>query len=115
MRGTKRQDAILKAIRALIPRAPMADFEPIIAAASAAKLKSMPPTIAAWLAIIAYIRHVHTDYDAMLGEDYDRDAARFFVRGDINNVLTDWGCQRQLSESEDEETPLSERAARRRP
>jgi len=101
MRGTKRQEAVLKAVRALIPRAPLADFEPIAHAAGAAKLKTLPPPIAAWLAIIAHIRHVHSDYDMLLAEGYDRDAARFFVRDAIDETLTLWGCQRRLDENDD--------------
>ncbi|MBX9617569.1 MAG: DUF2293 domain-containing protein [Hyphomicrobiales bacterium] len=108
MRGTKRQDAILKAMRLLIPRAPLADFAPILEAATSARMKTLPPQIAAWLSIIAYIRHVHSDYDALLADGYERDAARFFVREAIDEILTGWGCQRRLEEHDDEATDMSE-------
>ena len=54
---------------------------------------------ALWLALGSHIRHVHTDYDRLLAEGYDRDAARFFVADDTDAVLTGWGCQRSVSES----------------
>lgn len=102
MRGTKRQDALLKALRGLIPRAPLADFAPILQAAGAAKLKTLPPGIAVWLAAIAHVRHVHSDYDELLADGYDRDAARFFVKDAIDEVLLAWGCQRRLDGDEPE-------------
>ena len=107
MRGTKRQDAILKAMRFLIPRAPLADFAPILAAATSARMKTLPPPIAAWLSIIAHVRHVHSPYDALLAEGYERDAARYFVRDTIDDVLTGWGCQRRLGEHDDEAGGMS--------
>lgn len=105
MQGTKRQEALLNALRALLPRAPLSDFEPILKAATSPRFKTLPPGIAVWLALIAHIRHVHSEYDALLAEGYDRDAARFFVRDAINETLTRWGCQRLLSDSDDEGEP----------
>ena len=98
--GTKRQKDMRKALRALIARAPMSDAEAILEGALAGHLRHLPPTIAVWLATTAHVRHTHTDYDTLLGEGYDADAARFFVIEDMNRVLTAWGCSRWVDESE---------------
>ena len=76
--------------------APYADMEKIRADAGAVHMKTLPPTIAVWLATVAHIRHEHTDYEKLLAEGYDRDAARFFVIDDINAVLTRWRATRLL-------------------
>jgi hypothetical protein len=102
MSGTSRQRAIGKALSALLPMAPYADTEPIRAAALAAKFKTLPPTIAVWLATIAHVRHEHTAYDRLLAEGYDREAARFFVIDEINAVLTRWRATRLLDPDDDE-------------
>ncbi len=76
---TGRRRAIAKALTALLPLAPYADMEKIRTEAGSVHMKSLPPTIAVWLATIAHVRHVHTDYEKLLAEGYDRDSARFFV------------------------------------
>lgn len=99
--STKRQRAVDKAITALLPIAPYADTEKIRAEANAHHLRSLPPSIAVWLATVAHVRHEHTDYDRLLGEGYDRDSARFFVVDQINAWLTRWRATRLL-EPDDE-------------
>ncbi|MBX3568406.1 MAG: DUF2293 domain-containing protein [Rhizobiaceae bacterium] len=94
--ATARQIAIGKALTALLPLAPYADTEAIRAEAGARHLKPLPPAIAIWLATVAHVRHRHTDYDELLAEGYDRDAARFFVLDAINEVLTRWRATRLL-------------------
>lgn len=74
----------------------------IRAEAGAAHLKTLPPSIAVWLAAIAHIRHAHTDYETLLAEGYDRDSARFFVIGQINDVLTRWRATRLLDADDDD-------------
>ncbi|MBN9075275.1 MAG: hypothetical protein BGN87_17825 [Rhizobiales bacterium 65-79] len=103
MRGTSRQRAVGKALSALLPMAPYADTEPIREAALSAKFRTLPPTIAVWLATIAHIRHEHTAYDRLLAEGYDRDSARFFVVDEINAVLTNWRATRLLDPNDEEE------------
>jgi hypothetical protein len=76
--GTKRQKDMRKALRALLPRVPMADAEAILEGALAGHLKHLPPSIALWQAVTSHVRHALTDYDALLADGYDRDAARFF-------------------------------------
>jgi hypothetical protein len=86
-----------KALRELLPRVPYADAEPIFAAAlTGVKLRSLPPTVAVWLAAVSHIRHVHTDYDGLLAEGYDRDSARHFVAATMDDVLLDWGARRTV-------------------
>ncbi len=95
-RATGRQRGIAKMLTALLPMAPYSDIEQIRSDASAPHLRALPPGIAVWLATVAHIRHQHTDYDRLLAEDYDRDAARFFVVDEINRVLTSWRATRLL-------------------
>ncbi|MER8440584.1 DUF2293 domain-containing protein [Mesorhizobium sp. M1312] len=99
---TGRRRAIAKALTALLPLAPYADMEKIRADAGAVHMKTLPPTIAVWLATTAHIRHVHTDYEKLLAEGYDRDSARFFVMEQINIVLTRWRATRLLDDNEEE-------------
>jgi hypothetical protein len=103
MSGTSRQRVIGKALSALLPMAPYADTEPIRGAALSAKFRTLPPTIAVWLATVAHVRHEHTAYDRLLAEGYDREAARFFVVDEINTVLTRWRATRLLEPDDEEE------------
>jgi hypothetical protein len=103
MSGTSRQRVISKALSALLPMAPYADTEPIREAALSAKFRTLPPTIAVWLATVAHVRHEHTAYDRLLSEGYDREAARFFVVDEINTVLTRWRATRLLEPDDEEE------------
>ncbi|TIX35128.1 MAG: DUF2293 domain-containing protein, partial [Mesorhizobium sp.] len=79
-----------------------ADMEKIRADAGAVHMKSLPPTIAVWLATTAHIRHVHTDYEKLLAEGYDRDSARFFVMEQTNIVLTRWRATRLLEDDDED-------------
>jgi hypothetical protein len=101
--NTGRQRAIAKALTALLPLAPYADTERIRAEANAKHMKALPPTIAVWLATIAHVRHEHTAYENLLAEGYDRDAARFFVVGEINETLTTWRATRLLDPDDEDE------------
>jgi hypothetical protein len=42
------------------------------------------------------VRHVFTDYDALLEQDYDEASARFFVAADMEAKLAQWGVRRPL-------------------
>lgn len=66
-------------------------------AVDSAGLARARPETAAWLSLVAYARHVFTDYDALLEEGYDRDAARHFVRDEIAAALAGWGVRRPLA------------------
>jgi hypothetical protein len=101
MAGTKRQQAIRKALRALAPGIPLADAEAVLALAERRHMKALPPSTALWLSLGSHVRHSHTDYDKLLAEGYDRDAARFFVVEETDAVLSGWGCQRSVADAED--------------
>ena len=98
---TGRRRAIAKALTALLPMAPSADIEKIREAASVRDMRELPPSIAVWLATVAYVRHVHSSYDRLLGEGYDRDSARFFTIAEINETLTRWRATRLLDEDDE--------------
>ncbi|MER2536305.1 MAG: DUF2293 domain-containing protein [Rhizobiaceae bacterium] len=100
--STGRQRAIGKALTVLLPIAPYADIEAIRADALARHMKELPPSVAVWLATVAHVRHQHTDYDRLLAEGYDRDSARFFVVGQINDTLTRWRATRLLDPDDDD-------------
>jgi hypothetical protein len=102
MAGTHRQRAIAKALTALLPLAPYADMEKIRADANQPHLKTLPPSVAVWLATIAHVRHAHTEYEHLLGEGYDRESARFFVVDQTNDTLTRWRATRLLDPDDEE-------------
>ena len=52
---------------------------------------------AAWLSLVAYVRHALTEYDDLLAQGYDRESARFFVAAVIDAVLKSWGVRRRLT------------------
>lgn len=98
MTGTRRQRDIRRSLRGLAPLIPFSDAEAVATRAVGGSLRSLPPSIAAWLALTSHIRHRYTEYDDLLAEGYDRDAARFFVAGSTDDVLSEWGCARSVSE-----------------
>ncbi|TJV40760.1 MAG: DUF2293 domain-containing protein [Mesorhizobium sp.] len=100
---TGRRRAIAKALTALLPLAPYADMDKIRTDAGSVHMKTLPPTIAVWLAAIAHIRHMHTDYEKLLADGYDRDSARFFVIEQTNVVLTRWRATRLLDADDEDE------------
>ena len=100
--STKRRQALAKALTLLLPGAPYADIEAIRTEAASKHMKELPPTIAVWLATVAHVRHQHTDYDELLAEGYDRDAARFFVIDRTNEVLTSWRATRLLDPDDED-------------
>ncbi len=103
MAGTSRQRAIARALTALLPTAPYADTEKIRADANQPHLKTLPPSVAVWLATVAHVRHAHTEYDKLMDvEGYDRESARFFVIDAINEVLTRWRATRLLEADDDD-------------
>lgn len=102
MAGTQRQRSIARAVTLLTPLAPWADAEAIREAAASRQMKSLPPSVAVWLATVAHVRHVHTRYDALLDDGYDRASARYFVVDEINEVLTRWRATRLLDPEDDD-------------
>jgi hypothetical protein len=100
---TRRNDAIRKALRALAPVIPLADAEDVQARAARIARTGIPPATAVWLAIVAHVRHRYTEYDALLAEGYDRDAARHFVVEATEEKLGLWGCRRRIDTEAEEE------------
>lgn len=92
-----RREAIESAVRILAPRAPRHEFEAVTDHALRSRgLHTASPEAAAWLSLVAYIRHRLTDYDNLLDEGYDAESARFFVLDDINGTLEEWGSPRRV-------------------
>ncbi|MGZ3294392.1 MAG: DUF2293 domain-containing protein [Xanthobacteraceae bacterium] len=86
------------ALRRLAPRIPAHEFGAVVDhAVDSPGLAVATPESAAWLSLVAYVRHVFTDYDELLQRDYDKESARHFVAEEIAAVLHDWGVRRRLS------------------
>ncbi|MEM1378064.1 MAG: DUF2293 domain-containing protein [Pseudomonadota bacterium] len=98
---TKRQKIVNETITALVPMMPLGEATRVREMVSRKHLRSLPAQKAVWLCLVAYVRHVHTDYDAMLDDGYDRDSARHFVLDDINAVLQRWQGTRFLTMEDD--------------
>ncbi len=98
-----RRAAVEDALRLMAPGIPDHEFEAIADhAMDSAGLRRATPETAAWLSMVAYVRHVFTDYDAMLDDGYDVDSARHFVRDDIAAILTAWGVRRSLPDGDED-------------
>src|SRR5690242_5464464 len=107
-----KRSEIETALRRLAPRIPAHEFGAVVDhAVDSPGLRHASPEEAAWLSLVAYVRHMFTDYDAMRDEDYDEDSARFFAAQEIEDVLAGWGVTRRLTA--DEQHGLS--AAKQRP
>lgn len=97
-----RREAIESAVRILAPRIPRHEFESVTDHALGSRgLHNASPETAAWLSLVAYIRHRFTDYDSLLEEGYDVESARFFVLDAMNATLEEWASPRRV-EAEDE-------------
>lgn len=94
---TRRQAAVSEALARLAPMIPLEDARAVKALVARPHMRGLPADRAVWLAAVTHIRHARTDYDSLLAEGYDRDAARFFVIEDINAVLRRWQARRLLS------------------
>lgn len=101
--STKRQRELARAVTLLVPGAPYIDAQAIRDASAKRAFKRLPPSTAVWLASVAHVRHVHTDYDELLGEGYEPDAARHFVLDAINETLTAWRATRYLDADESDD------------
>ena len=93
-----RRANIEAALRRLAPRIPQHEFVVVVdQALDSAGLRTASAETAAWLALVSYVRHVMTDYDALLADGYDFDSARFFTLSRIAVVLEGWGVRRRVS------------------
>jgi hypothetical protein len=94
-----RRDALEAALRHLAPRLPKHECGAVVDhALDSPGLQNAAPEAAAWLSLVAYARHMFTDYDALLVEGYDVDSARHYVLGQMTAVLAEWGVQRRIGE-----------------
>jgi len=91
------RSTIASALRHLAPKLPGHEFEAVVDhAMDSPGLSVATPENAAWLSLVAYARHTFTEYDALLAEGHDRDSARFFVAGELEDLLAGWGVKRKL-------------------
>jgi hypothetical protein len=89
------------ALRRLAPRMPPHEFGAVVDhALDSSGLRTAATETAAWLSLVAYVRHTLTDYDALLEEGYDRDSARHFVATEIREILSGWGVRRPLTDED---------------
>lgn len=85
------------ALRRLAPRIPPHEFGAIVDhAVDSPGLRGAAPESAAWLSLVAYVRHALTEYDDLLAQGHDRDSARFFVAAEMTAILDGWGVLRRL-------------------
>jgi hypothetical protein len=96
-----RRADIEAALRRLAPRLPAHEFGAVCDhAMDSPGLRTATPETAAWLSLVAYARHVFTDYDDLLAQNYDQASARHFVFDDLQVVLDGWGARRRLTAGE---------------
>jgi len=89
------------ALRRLAPKIPAHEFASIVDHAVGSRgLSQAYPEAAAWLSLVAYVRHVFTDYDNLRNQGYDEESARFFVIEEMETILKEWCVRRRLA-SED--------------
>ena len=96
-----RRADIERALRHLAPGVPDYESGAITDhAMSSTGLHNASPETAAWLSMVSFVRHVLTEYDALLEEGYDQDSARHFVAGDMQAILTEWRVKRPFNANE---------------
>jgi hypothetical protein len=100
-----RRDALRMELRRQAPRIPRHECEAVLDhALSSPGLRSAAAGRAVRLSLIAYARHVFTEYDALLEDGYDADSARHFVLDDLNGVLSRWGVADLVDDAPEERT-----------
>jgi hypothetical protein len=100
---TRRNQDLRNALRKLAPLIRYADSEPVLSSAARLTRANLSPGAAVWLALVAHVRHRFTDYDNLLDEGYDRDAARHFVVEATEGVLREWGCTKRIDVSAEDD------------
>jgi hypothetical protein len=95
------RSAIEAALRHLAPRIPAHEFGSVVDhALDSTGLRHASPENAAWLSLVAYVRHALTEYDELLAQGYDQASARFFIADAMRETLEAWGVRRPLGEEE---------------
>jgi hypothetical protein len=100
---TRRNQELRNALRRLAPLIRFADSEPVLERAAKLTRANLSANAALWLALVAHVRHRFTDYDALLDDGYERDAARYFVVEATEEVLKEWGCTKRIDVASEEE------------
>ncbi len=96
-----KRNEIERAVFVLAPRVPEFEAGAIADHAMCSQgLSTASPQSAAWLSMVAFVRHALTEYNSLLEEGYDKESARHFVAADIQAVLSDWGVERLLTSSD---------------
>lgn len=96
-----KRSEIESALRHLAPRIPDHEFRAVVDhAVDSPGLSVAFPENAAWLSLVAYVRHRLTEYDELLDDGYDQDSARHFVAAEIEMILQGWGVRRRLVDGE---------------
>ena len=96
-----KRTVIEEALRRLAPGIPAHEFGAVVDHALDSRgLRGATPETAAWLSLVAYVRHTLTEYDDLLTQGYDQDSARHFVADAMREVLASWGVKRTLGEAE---------------
>jgi hypothetical protein len=96
----KRND-IESALRRLAPRIPPHELGAVVDhAVDSRGLSVASRETAAWLSLVAYVRHVFTDYDELIAQGYDVDSARHFVAAEMDETLKAWGVRRSVATDE---------------
>ncbi len=93
-----KRNEIEQAVRVLAPQIPEFEAGAIADHAVCSRgLCTAAPQTAAWLSMVAFVRHALTEYDSLLEEGYDQESARHFVAADIRAILSEWGVMRPLT------------------
>jgi hypothetical protein len=92
-----RRGDIEAALKRLAPKMPAHEFMAVADhAMDSTGLRQASPETAAWLSLVAYVRHVLTDYDELLDQGYDAESARHFVAAEMDEILSGWGVRRRI-------------------
>jgi hypothetical protein len=101
MTRSRRAEQITAALYRLVPQIPPFEAQEVISHAMVTpSLRHLAPEKAAWLSLVALVRHLHSDYDALLDEGYGVEAARYCVGEQINAQINQWGGQRSVTRKE---------------
>ena len=88
---------ILAALLSLAPRLPKHEMAVVLDhAMDRPQLRNAAPETAAWLSLVAYVRHAMIEYDELLDGGYDVESARHFVLAPMQAILDGWGARRPI-------------------
>lgn len=89
-----RATEIASALGIIAPDLAINDLRAIVDQALSSKgLKTASPQSAAWLSLVAYLRHNFTSYDQLLKDGYQKDEARYFCQKQLVEALMNIGCR----------------------